>query len=177
MGTDLRRHRARRPAVPDGTLLPAGRGVDCHGSEVCPRPKLLREVEAPGAAVCVLPARALNRLYDLRMTPHDEMEYAYLGEITTPSRCGRMDQACAFGSRLIVMVHDCETTTVEKLHLRAPRNLHHYLGPMNQGIVQRAMGHPPTPWRAGARVDFSADMGWEGGGVTGRRFCPARRPR
>ena len=108
------------------------------------------------------------------MTPRDEMEYAYLGEITTPSRCGRMDQACAYGSRPILMVHDCETTTVEKLHLRAPihmvivdlggkkdtteilarlnrcypfpqdmiaRNLHHYLGPMNQGIVRRAVDH------------------------------------
>jgi len=126
------------------------------------------------AAVCVLIARALNRLYDLGMTLRDEMAYAYLGEITTPSRCGRMDQACAFGSQPIRMVHDCETTTVEELDLRAPmhmvivdlggekdtteilaglnrcypvprdstaRDLHRYLGPMNQEIVGRAVGH------------------------------------
>ncbi len=72
------------------------------------------------AAVCVLTARALNRLYDLGMTPRDEMELAYLGEITTPSRCGRMDQACAFGSRPIFMKHDYGTTTVEELDVRAP---------------------------------------------------------
>ncbi|MCK5345939.1 MAG: GHMP kinase, partial [Candidatus Heimdallarchaeota archaeon] len=49
------------------------------------------------AAVCVLVARAFNRIYDLKMTVRGEMEYAYQGEITTPSRCGRMDQGCAYG--------------------------------------------------------------------------------
>ncbi|HSO28124.1 MAG TPA: GHMP kinase, partial [Anaerolineales bacterium] len=47
------------------------------------------------AAVCVLTARAFNRLYDLKLTTRGEMELAYLGERTTPSRCGRMDQGCA----------------------------------------------------------------------------------
>jgi len=44
------------------------------------------------AAICVLTARAFNRVYDLKMTTRGEMELAYQGEITTPSRCGRMDQ-------------------------------------------------------------------------------------
>ena len=48
------------------------------------------------AAICVLVARAFNRMYDLKMTTRGEMEYAYRGEITTPSRCGRMDQGCAY---------------------------------------------------------------------------------
>ena len=48
------------------------------------------------AAICVLVARAFNRMYDLKMTTRGEMEYAYQGEITTPSRCGRMDQGCAY---------------------------------------------------------------------------------
>ncbi len=48
------------------------------------------------AAICVLVARAFNRMYDLKMTTRDEMEYAYRGEIATPSRCGRMDQGCAY---------------------------------------------------------------------------------
>ena len=47
------------------------------------------------AAVCVLVARAFNRIYDLKMTTRGEMELAYFGEITTPSRCGRLDQGCA----------------------------------------------------------------------------------
>ena len=48
------------------------------------------------AAICVLVARAFNRIYDLKMTTRGEMECAYQGEIKTPSRCGRMDQGCAY---------------------------------------------------------------------------------
>lgn len=48
------------------------------------------------AAICVMVARAFNRIYDLKMTTRGEMEYAYRGETTTPSRCGRMDQGCAY---------------------------------------------------------------------------------
>ncbi|MCC5670780.1 GHMP kinase [Nostoc sp. CHAB 5784] len=44
------------------------------------------------AAFCVLIARSFNRLYDLKMTIRSEMEFAYLGERTTPSLCGRMDR-------------------------------------------------------------------------------------
>lgn len=58
------------------------------------------------AAICVLAARAFNRVYDLKMTIRGEMEAAYQGEITTPSRCGRMDQGCAFGNRPVLMVFD-----------------------------------------------------------------------
>ena len=67
------------------------------------------------AAICVLVARAFNRVYDLKMTIRGEMEYAYLGEITTPSRCGRMDQGCAYGSRPIMMVFDGEHMDVREL--------------------------------------------------------------
>jgi UTP-glucose-1-phosphate uridylyltransferase/mevalonate kinase len=58
------------------------------------------------AAICVLVARAFNRLYDLKLTTRGEMELAYQGEITTPSRCGRMDQGCAFGNRPVLMTFD-----------------------------------------------------------------------
>ena len=58
------------------------------------------------AAICVLAARAFNRVYDLKLTVRGEMELAYQGEITTPSRCGRMDQGCAFGNRPVLMTFD-----------------------------------------------------------------------
>lgn len=58
------------------------------------------------AAICVLTARAFNRIYDLKLTIRGEMELAYQGEITTPSRCGRMDQGCAFGDRPVLMTFD-----------------------------------------------------------------------
>ena len=74
------------------------------------------------AAICVLVARAFNRLYDLKLTTRDEMELAYQGEITTPSRCGRMDQGCAFGGRPVLMTFDGDELGTAELH--AGRDIH-----------------------------------------------------
>jgi UTP-glucose-1-phosphate uridylyltransferase/mevalonate kinase len=68
------------------------------------------------AAISVLAARSFNRVYDLKLTVRGEMELAYQGEITTPSRCGRMDQGCAFGDRPVLMTFDgdrLDTTEVQ----------------------------------------------------------------
>ena len=67
------------------------------------------------AAICVLAARAFNRLYDLKLTVRGEMELAYQGEITTPSRCGRMDQGCAFGNRPVMMLFDGDRLDTQEL--------------------------------------------------------------
>ena len=58
------------------------------------------------AAVCVLVARAFNRLYDLGLSIAEETELAYWGERTTPSQCGRLDGACAYGKQPILMSFD-----------------------------------------------------------------------
>jgi UTP-glucose-1-phosphate uridylyltransferase/mevalonate kinase len=70
------------------------------------------------AAICVLTARAFNRVYDLKMTTRGEMELAYRGEVTTPSRCGRMDQGCAFGNRPVLMTYDGDHLDVAELRVR-----------------------------------------------------------
>ncbi len=77
------------------------------------------------AAVCVMTARAFNRVYDLKLTVRGEMELAYLGEITTPSRCGRMDQGCAYGNRPILMVYDGDRLDVQELSV--PHNLYYII--------------------------------------------------
>jgi UTP-glucose-1-phosphate uridylyltransferase/mevalonate kinase len=69
------------------------------------------------AAICVLTARAFNRVYDLKMTIRGEMEMAYQGEITTPSRCGRLDQGCAFGVRPVLMEFDGERLDTSELRV------------------------------------------------------------
>ncbi len=74
------------------------------------------------AAICVLTARAFNRAYDLKLTVRGEMELAYQGEITTPSRCGRMDQGCAFGNRPVLMAFDGDR--LDTSELRVTRDLH-----------------------------------------------------
>ncbi len=69
------------------------------------------------AAVCVLVARAFNQLYSLHMSTRGEMKAAYGGERLTASRCGRLDQACAYGENPVLMEFSDEEITVEKLHV------------------------------------------------------------
>jgi hypothetical protein len=75
----------------------------------------LRKGLSSSAAICVLTARAFNRVYGLGWTTRDEMEIAYQGETVTPSRCGRMDQGCAFGRRPIRMMFDGESLEVAEI--------------------------------------------------------------
>ncbi|MBR2601813.1 MAG: GHMP kinase, partial [Clostridia bacterium] len=74
------------------------------------------------AAICVLVARAFNQLYGLRMNIRGEMQAAFRGEQRTPSRCGRLDQACAYGTRPVLMAFD--GTEIESRALRAGATLH-----------------------------------------------------
>lgn len=67
------------------------------------------------AAVCVLVARAFNQLYNLGLSIAEEMELAYWGEKTTPSQCGRLDQACAYGKQPILMTFDGDRLTTQSL--------------------------------------------------------------
>jgi UTP-glucose-1-phosphate uridylyltransferase len=82
----------------------------------------LKKGLSSSAAICVLTARAFNRVYDLKLTVRGEMELAYQGEITTPSRCGRMDQGCAFGIRPVLMTFDGERLDTQEL--RVGQDLH-----------------------------------------------------
>ena len=83
------------------------------------------------AAVSVFVARAFNRIYDLKMTIRGEMEAAYNGEITTPSRCGRLDQGCAYGNRPIQMVFDGDR--VDVVELSVGTELHYLLVDLRAG--------------------------------------------
>ncbi len=85
----------------------------------------LKKGLSSSAAVCVLTARAFNRVYDLKLTVRGEMELAYLGEITTPSRCGRMDQGCAYGNRPILMIYDGDRLEVKELSV--PQSLYYII--------------------------------------------------
>ena len=75
----------------------------------------LKKGLSSSAAICVLVARAFNRLYNLGLSITEEMDLAYWGERTTSSQCGRLDQACAYGSRPILMTFDGDRTRVKPL--------------------------------------------------------------
>ena len=70
------------------------------------------------AAICVLVARAFNLLYSLNLNTLGEMNIAYLGELRTSSRCGRLDQACAFGVKPSLMTFDGDEIEVRSLNVK-----------------------------------------------------------
>ncbi len=96
------------------------------------------------ASVCVLTARAFNECWNLKWKPKRVMEVAYLGEIATPSRCGRMDQACAFGAP-VMMTFDADRVEVERIavageffflivDLRGTKDTRKILSALNEGF-------------------------------------------
>lgn len=72
------------------------------------------------AAICVLAARAFNLVYDLRLSIMGEMQVAFMGEQRTPSRCGRLDQACAYGVKPVHMVFDGNEIETRPLKIKTP---------------------------------------------------------
>ena len=105
------------------------------------------------AAICVLVARAFNLLYNLNLNTLGEMNIAYLGELRTSSRCGRLDQACAFGVKPNLMTFDGDEIEVKPTirilsdlnkaypfaSTEAEQNLHKALGEWNHEIVEKAI--------------------------------------
>lgn len=70
------------------------------------------------AAICVLVARAFNQVYNLNLNTMGEMNIAYVGELRTSSRCGRLDQACAFGVKPNLMTFDGDEVEVQTLNVK-----------------------------------------------------------
>lgn len=67
------------------------------------------------AAICVLVARAFNQIYNLHLNTIGEMTLAYNGEKATPSQCGKLDQACAFGRKPVLLTFDGDKLKVDSL--------------------------------------------------------------
>jgi len=81
------------------------------------------------AAICVLVARAFNHLYSLNLNTRGEMDIAFKGEQRTRSRCGRLDQACAFGTVPVCMYFDGDDINVERLSVKG--NFHWVFADLN----------------------------------------------
>jgi len=121
----------------------------------------VRKGLSSSACFCVLVARAFSKVYDLKMPVQAEMEAAYQGEILTPSRCGRMDQGCAFGQVPVLMTFDADSIRTRQLSvgrhvplliadLKGQKNTVRILGELNRAYpfaesalaqgVQRCLG-------------------------------------
>ena len=83
------------------------------------------------AAICVMVAKAYNQLYDLHLNTLGIMNMAYCGEQRTPSRCGRLDQACAFGTTPVKMVFDGNEMDVDRITVKKP--LHYVFADLMAG--------------------------------------------
>lgn len=70
------------------------------------------------AAICVLVARTFNLIYNLNLNTMGEMNIAYVGELRTSSRCGRLDQACAFGVKPNLMTFDGDEIEVKSINVK-----------------------------------------------------------
>jgi len=69
------------------------------------------------AAICCLVAKAFNELYGLHLSTRGIMQVAYRGELLTGSRCGRLDQACAYGETPVLMHFYQNEIDVERLRV------------------------------------------------------------
>ena len=83
------------------------------------------------AAICVMVANAFNILYNLHLNTLGIMNIAYWGEQRTPSRCGRLDQACAFGVNPVAMTFDGNELDVDRIMVRKP--LHYVFADLMAG--------------------------------------------
>lgn len=104
-----------------GTVLELGKHFRVGGAEIVNyRADLpIKKGLSSSAAICVLIVRALNQLYDLKLTAMGEMDIAYRGEIQTPSRCGRLDQCVAFGQAVTKMLFDGDQLLCEPVRVAA----------------------------------------------------------
>eukprot|EP00929_Paragymnodinium_shiwhaense_P101365 TRINITY_DN64388_c0_g1_i2.p1 TRINITY_DN64388_c0_g1~~TRINITY_DN64388_c0_g1_i2.p1 ORF type:complete len:552 (-),score=107.33 TRINITY_DN64388_c0_g1_i2:37-1692(-) len=105
-----------------GAVLEVGKHFRVDGAEIdnYKTDLPLKKGLSSSAAVCVLAVRALNQLYDLKLTVHGEMDMAYRGEINTPSRCGRLDQCVAFGQCVTKMTFDNDIIATESVRVATP---------------------------------------------------------
>ena len=88
--------------------------------EITKRDLPVKKGLSSSAAICVLVAQAFNQLYNLNLNTRGIMNIAYWGEQRTPSRCGRVDQACAFGPHPVSMVFDGNELKVDQIPVKKP---------------------------------------------------------
>lgn len=83
------------------------------------------------AAICVMVVKAFNILYGLHLNTMGIMNIAYWGEQRTPSRCGRLDQACAFGINPVAMTFDGNELDVDRITVK--KSLHYVFADLMAG--------------------------------------------
>lgn len=95
------------------TRLGISGGIEVHINDI---DLPIKKGISSSAAVCVLIAEAINKVWDLRLSRKELMELAYNGERLTGSQCGRMDQACIYGKIPVLLTFNKQNDiSVEKI--------------------------------------------------------------
>lgn len=77
---------------------------------------------ASSAAICMAIIRTFNKLYSLNIPIDEEMELAYQAEISIGSKCGRLDQVCAYGPGMRLAIFDGNIMTIKTVHYNCTLN-------------------------------------------------------
>lgn len=133
--------------------------------EVHRRDLPLKKGLSSSAAVCVLTARAFNRVHRLGLSIREEMELAYRGELATGSACGRMDQACAYGSTPVLLILDGEGIDVKVL--RPAADLHLLVADLDAAKDTRRILTDLNAAFAAGETGIRAALGGENHRITG----------
>ena len=115
--------------------------------EIKKRDLPLQKGLSSSAATCVLVARSFNLVHQLNLSIEEEMEYAYRGELLTGSRCGRMDQVCAYGKNPMLLAFDGDDMSASPLRvgkalhflivdLQAKKNTRKILNDLNHSFME-----------------------------------------
>lgn len=75
------------------------------------------------AAICVSIIRLFNILYHLNLSVDQEMRLAYEAEQSTGSKCGKLDQVCAYGPGMRAICFDGDSIFVKTLTLEKELSL------------------------------------------------------
>lgn len=85
---------------------------------VCTKMTLpLKKGLSSSAAICVAIIRLYNILYNLNLTIDEEMNLAYEAERQIGSKCGKMDQICAYGQGIRKMSFDGDNVEISNIAL------------------------------------------------------------
>lgn len=77
---------------------------------------------ASSASICMGVIRAFNLLYNLKLKTEDEMAMAYRAEQEVGSKCGKLDQICAYGSGVRQIEFDSGKPKVELINCKGEWN-------------------------------------------------------
>jgi GHMP kinases putative ATP-binding protein (modular protein) len=84
---------------------------------------------ASSAAICMAIVRAYNQVYSLKISIEEEMKLAYQAENLIGSKCGKLDQICAYGKGIRFIEFDKEYIVSKNINIK--QDLYYLLVDLN----------------------------------------------